>query len=1021
MVSKTDSTSNVSIYKEYFTLTDKYQKEYGKRVVVLLQVGAFFEIYGIKTDDNEVNGSKISEVSEICQLNMSEKKITYDNGQVLMAGFRDYTLDKYIARLTDYGYTVPVYVQEKEGQVVKRILDRVYSPGTFISCDTDSSPIMTNNIMCIWIEKYSPTKRKGKTDTNIRDTIIYGISVVNIFTGKSNIFQYETSFYMNTTTFDELERYVSVYSPSEIIMITPFEDEILEKIKQYAGIRTSNVHKVNNGDNINMKVKRCSEQRYIKQILSAYFKEDTYDVCIEFQQDTIATQSFCYLLDFIQEHNAELVKKISIPEFNNTTDRMILANHTLKQLNIIDDNIVDSRQYGTCSSVLSLLNKCCTPMGKRKFQYQLTNPVFDTKWLNIEYSMTYLLLNCAIVEPFRKQLKHIRDMDKICRQLIIKKIYPSSIYHLYSGIKIIQQQNDFLCDLPNICEYLTNNTNSLCDSIEPNLYVEQETLSVINFLETNFRLEECKNISSMSSFPTNIISSGISDELDSLIKCYDDSQNEFNTILNYLNMIMKRYEKNSEADYVRIHETEKTGTFLQITPKRSLLLKTHMSTYEKECLDEYQYPVKSDEIKFTKASSTNMNIEFPRLNQLIRTIFETKDKINNMISKVYLQILSEFTSEHFETLEFLSAYVAKLDVILCKAYIARTYNYCKPEINENAEKSYVSVADLRHCLIEHLQQNELYVTNDITLGVDDDGVLLYGTNAVGKTSFIRALGISVIMAQSGMFVPCSSFVYKPYTAIFSRILGNDNIFKGMSTFAVEMSELRVILKMADRNSLVLGDELCSGTELDSALSIFVSGLMKLHANQSSFIFATHFHEILAFEEIIQLRKLRTYHMAVTFDRELDTLIYDRKLRDGSGPKTYGLEVCKSLYLDEKFLDNAYNIRNKYFPNSRGELSNNTTKYNSKKIRGKCEMCKEKLGDEIHHMQQQKDSDERGFIGTFHKNHPANLMSICTVCHDKIHSKEQPKNTMIIRKKTTNGYMLKEVDRENKIKIPWGSI
>ena len=1023
MVSKTDSTCNVSIYKEYFTLTDKYQKEYGKRVVVLLQVGAFFEIYGIKTGDDEINGSKIAEVSEICQLNMSEKKITYDNGQVLMSGFRDYTLDKYIARLIEYGYTVPVYIQEKEGQVVKRILDRVYSSGTFISCDTDTSPIMTNNIMCIWIEKYSPTKRKGKTDTNIRDTIIYGIAVVNIFTGKSTIFQYETTFYMNTTTFDELERYVSVYSPNKIIMITPFENEIIEKIKQYAGIRTTNIHKVNNGDNINMKVKRCCEQRYIKQILSTYFKEDTYDVCGEFHQDTIATQSFCYLLDFIQEHNAELVKKISIPEFNNTTDRMILANHTLKQLNIIDDNIVDSRQYGTCSSVLSLLNKCCTPMGKRKFQYQLTNPVFDVKWLNMEYSMTDLLLtepNYAFVEIFRKQLKQIRDMDKICRQLIVKKIYPSSIYHLYSGIKIIQQLNVCLWDLPDICNYLTSNTNNICDSVNTNLYIEQESLSAINFLETHFRLEECKNITSMSNFTTNIISQGISEELDNLIKCYDDSLNDFNNILNYLNMIMKKYEKNSETDYIRIHETEKTGTFLQITPKRSLLLKTHMSMYEIENQFD-DYPVKSDEIKFTKASSTNMNIEFPRLNQLIRTIFETKDRINTTISKVYLQVLSILTTEHFETLECLAGYAAKLDVIICKAYIACTYNYCKPEINEKADKSYVDVTDLRHCLIEHIQQNELYVTNDIALGGSYDGVLLYGTNAVGKTSFIRALGISVIMAQSGLFVPCSFFTYKPYTAIFSRILGNDNIFKGLSTFAVEMSELRVILKMANKNSLVLGDELCSGTELESALSIFVAGLMKLHANQSTFIFATHFHEIVEYEEINTLKKLRLYHMAVTFDRELDMLVYDRKLRDGSGPRTYGLEVCKSLYLEQDFLENAYNIRNKYFPTNRGELSNNTTKYNSKKIRGKCEMCKEKLGDEIHHMQQQKDSDERGFIGTFHKNHNANLMSICTACHDKIHRKEQPENTMIIRKKTTNGYMLKEVERENKIQIPWGSV
>ena len=85
---------------------------------------------------------------------------------------------------------------------------------------------------------------------------------------------------------------------------------------------------------------------------------------------------------------------------------------------------------------------------------------------------------------------------------------------------------------------------------------------------------------------------------------------------------MQKYEKNSETEYIKIHETEKTGNFLQITPKRSQLLKNHMYTYEKE--NPGNYPVKSDELKFTKASSTNMNVEFPRLNELLRIYLKRK-------------------------------------------------------------------------------------------------------------------------------------------------------------------------------------------------------------------------------------------------------------------------------------------------------------------------------------------------------------------------------------------------------------
>jgi DNA mismatch repair protein MutS len=281
-------------------------------------------------------------------------------------------------------------------------------------------------------------------------------------------------------------------------------------------------------------------------------------------------------------------------------------------------------------------------------------------------------------------------------------------------------------------------------------------------------------------------------------------------------------------------------------------------------------------------------------------------------------------------------------------------------------------------------------------------MLLYGTNAVGKTSLIRALGIAVVLAQCGMYVPCSRFVYKPYTAIYSRILGNDDLFKGLSTFAVEMSELRVILKMADQNSLVLGDEVCSGTETESALSIFVSALLNLTAKGSSFIFATHFHEIVKYDEVKQLASMVLCHMAVTYDRERDCLIYDRKLAAGPGDRMYGLEVCKSLYLEDAFLAQAYAIRNKYFPENRGELSNKSTTYNGKKVRGICEMCKSEIAEETHHMSPQKDASPEGHIGTFHKNHKANLLSVCEKCHDLIHATE----TMLVRKKTTKGYIVK---------------
>ena len=134
--------------------------------------------------------------------------------------------------------------------------------------------------------------------------------------------------------------------------------------------------------------------------------------------------------------------------------------------------------------------------------------------------------------------------------------------------------------------------------------------------------------------------------------------------------------------------------------------------------------------------------------------------------------------------------------------------------------------------------------DDVHLGINkQNGILLYGVNAVGKSSLMKSIGIAVIMAQSGFFVAAKEFTYSPYKHIFTRISNNDNIFKGQSTFAVEMSELRSILIRADKYSLILGDELCCGTETTSALSLVTAGVLRLCEKNANFIFATHLHKL----------------------------------------------------------------------------------------------------------------------------------------------------------------------------------
>ena len=177
------TTVPTNIVTEYLNLTKEYIEKYGKNTVVLMQVGSFFEIYALKSPStNVISGSNLEDVCQLCGLNYAEKKICVGESNVLMAGVRDYVLDKYVKILTENQYTAVVFVQEKGDTKITRVLHAVYSAGTYLSFDTDSSPKMTNNIMCIWIEKTKTITQKQ------HDTMICGISVINIFTGESFIF-----------------------------------------------------------------------------------------------------------------------------------------------------------------------------------------------------------------------------------------------------------------------------------------------------------------------------------------------------------------------------------------------------------------------------------------------------------------------------------------------------------------------------------------------------------------------------------------------------------------------------------------------------------------------------------------------------------------------------------------------------------------------------------------------------------------------------------------------------------------
>jgi len=267
-----------------------------------------------------------------------------------------------------------------------------------------------------------------------------------------------------------------------------------------------------------------------------------------------------------------------------------------------------------------------------------------------------------------------------------------------------------------------------------------------------------------------------------------------------------------------------------------------------------------------------------------------------------------------------------------------------------------------------------------------------GTVAHNST-LMKSVAVATMMAQCGMFVPCESMTWTPVRSLFTKIGSRDNIWKGKSTFITEMSELKHILHRASSSSLVVCDELTSGTETFSATGIVAGTLLRLLEVGCPFIMTTHLHTLKHFPELMTNERLRITHLAMEYNAALGKLCFDRILREGHGKSIYGLEIAEYLGFPADFLKTAYGFRSRLetiaVPSSAAiepatPVPNKRSRYNKKKIVDRCERCHSTKNLHTHHIEHQATADSDGKIGTYHKNVLHNLMILCEECHDREH-------------------------------------
>jgi len=262
------------------------------------------------------------------------------------------------------------------------------------------------------------------------------------------------------------------------------------------------------------------------------------------------------------------------------------------------------------------------------------------------------------------------------------------------------------------------------------------------------------------------------------------------------------------------------------------------------------------------------------------------------------------------------------------------------------------------------------------------------TEGTNPTAVVINANVVNTEENNGFFVPASAMKFSLFESIFTRIVSKDNLAKGLSTFAVEMLEMKNIFNRAGTKSLILGDEISHGTETLSGVSIVASAIMKLAKLRSLFLFATHLHQLSTMDEVVKLKNVVNLHLEVAYDEHKDKLLYNRTLQSGSGSSIYGLEFAKSLHMDDEFLEMANKIR-KRLANDYDELEllvkkKKRSKYNRDLYVTKCVICGN-IAEDVHHISHQSMANQAGFIGHFHQDHKHNLIPLCKDHHNEIHS------------------------------------
>lgn len=816
------------LIKQYFEVKAKYPQ-----TLLLFRVGDFYEVFG----------QDALTAVEILNIALTHKS-NGAAGKIEMAGFPHHALDTFLPKLVRAGKRVAICDQledpSKTKKLVKRGVTELVTPG--VSTNEAVLNIGENNFLAaLHIEKNRA-----------------GVAFLDISTGE---------FLTAEGSFEYVDKLLSSFMPKEIIYERSKRAVFTEHFHHQAA-RFEMEDWVYTTDAANERLLKFFQVAHLKG-----FGIQHLPLAI------IASASVFYYMDMTEHHQLSHIQHISRIE----EDKYVrLDRYTIRSL-----ELCQSINEGG-KSLLDVLDKTSTAMGKRLLRRWILFPLKDVKAINQRLDVVeYFFKDLEMKDFLKEQLSQIGDLERMVSKISVGRISPRDVVYLKQSLKAIREikyyidahfQNDHHHPLYQMILQL-DDCEEICCRIEREI-VDNPPIAVNR---------------------GEVIRSGVHTELDEL-----------------------RQLSSSGKDYLmKIQERETLATGIASLK----IAYNNVFGYYIEVRNTYKDKVPENWIRKQTLVAAERYIT-PELKEYEEKIMGAEDRISQIENELFSSLVNDLLSYHL-VLQKNAQAIAQMDCLLSFAEVSKAYRYFRPVVDEGDE---INIVEGRHPVIEQqLNSQSDYISNDVRLDNQEQQILMItGPNMAGKSALIRQTALIVLMAQVGCFVPAESAKIGLVDKIFTRVGASDNISLGESTFMVEMTEAADILNNISNRSLVLFDELGRGTSTYDGISIAWAIVEHLHEHPKSrakTLFATHYHELNEMEK--SFSRVRNYHISVK--ESGNKVLFLRKLVRGGSEHSFGIHVAKLAGMPQSIVDRANEILD-HFEGDQKQIAGHSSELHTKSVK-----------------------------------------------------------------------------------------